>query len=309
MENGYLQAVELIANHQLLNGILVEDLQTITNTNDQTHQVVEQQKRIASELKLLNNNTVIEEMIQQITNRKNNFVEPVVKHMFKMKNETISCDKNDQATSTTPDESKTILAMPSTVIISANNDNDDNNKSGFHIKAPKQKLSLSKLIEYPGDPLQLNDILLPYHQLQSVTCDDNSNCIDSSDKKYIVDNQMEQYGKNIDLNGKDMYGLTALMKYAAWNKVDLVRMLLPYLTAEQVNTRGGSKDQQYTCLHYCIDMEAVDTLAFLLKEAISNGGKVDTTAVDAQGRTYIEYSRIVGKQHMIDILFHVRLVL
>jgi len=66
-------------------------------------------------------------------------------------------------------------------------------------------IALSKLVEFPGDPTKLKELL--------------------SDP-------------SVALNGKDMYGITALMKFAAWNKVDLLHLLLPLLDSEEVNTTG-----------------------------------------------------------------------
>ena len=53
--------------------------------------------------------------------------------------------------------------------------------------------------------------------------------------------------------GKDMYGLTALHKFAAWDKDALVEILLPYLSNDEVNL--PSKEKQ-TPLHVIAEMEA-----------------------------------------------------
>eukprot|EP00601_Ochromonadales_sp_CCMP2298_P025103 CAMPEP_0173273102 /NCGR_PEP_ID=MMETSP1143-20121109/1721_1 /TAXON_ID=483371 /ORGANISM="non described non described, Strain CCMP2298" /LENGTH=383 /DNA_ID=CAMNT_0014209811 /DNA_START=29 /DNA_END=1176 /DNA_ORIENTATION=+ len=103
--------------------------------------------------------------------------------------------------------------------------------------------ALSKLVEYPGDPDELIKLL-------------EDPCI--------------------ALNGKDMYGTTALMKFAAWNKEDLVSILLPRLSSEEVNTAGG-KDR-LPCLHYCVDMDATRTMQVLLRD-----GRIDVFARDASG--------------------------
>lgn len=38
----------------------------------------------------------------------------------------------------------------------------------------------------------------------------------------------------VDPGGKDMFGLSALHKFASWDKADLVVLLLPFLTPQQV---------------------------------------------------------------------------
>jgi ankyrin repeat protein len=122
--------------------------------------------------------------------------------------------------------------------------------------------ALSKLVEYPGDSEELRKLL-----------EDPCVC----------------------LNGKDMYGTTALMKFAAWNKTDLVSMLLPVLSAEEVNTTGGR--ERLPCLHYCVNMDATHTMRVLLRE-----GRIDVSACDGSGRTYVEYAHACGKQGLLDAL-------
>jgi hypothetical protein len=109
---------------------------------------------------------------------------------------------------------------------------------------PKPKTALSKLVEFPGDPARLAELL----------CDES-----------------------VSLNGRDMYGITALMKFAAWNKVELLRMILSRLTAEEVNTTGGK--QRLPLLHYCVDMDAYEALRVLLED-----DRVDKNMKDEHGR-------------------------
>lgn len=40
---------------------------------------------------------------------------------------------------------------------------------------------------------------------------------------------------------QDMFGLTALHKFASWDKPDLLQLLLPYLTEGDVNTQSGEE--------------------------------------------------------------------
>jgi hypothetical protein len=92
-----------------------------------------------------------------------------------------------------------------------------------------------------------------------------------------------------------MYGITALMKFAAWNKVELLNLLLPALSAEEVNVTGGK--QKLPCLHYCVDMDAVEALCVLLAD-----GRVDTASVDEHGRTFREHAVHVGKRGLLEEL-------
>jgi hypothetical protein len=39
-----------------------------------------------------------------------------------------------------------------------------------------------------------------------------------------------------------MFGLAAVHKFAAWNKPDLLAVLLPHLTQEELNMPGGRGD-------------------------------------------------------------------
>lgn len=125
------------------------------------------------------------------------------------------------------------------------------------------KMALSKLVEFPGDPAKLKTLL---------------------------------EDANIALNGKDMYGITALMKFAAWNKVDLLHLLLPHLNTEEVNTTGGK--QRLPLLHYCVDMGANSTLTVLVDDY-----RVDQCAVDEHNRTFRQHARHVGKgKWLADVL-------
>ncbi len=117
------------------------------------------------------------------------------------------------------------------------------------------KIALSKLVEFPGDPAKLQT------QLQD---------------------------HKIALNGKDMYGITALMKFAAWDKVDLLELLLPHLSASEVNVTGGK--QKLPLLHYCVDMGASHTLSVLI-----NDNRVDQGSRDEHGRTFREHALHTGK--------------
>ena len=119
--------------------------------------------------------------------------------------------------------------------------------------------ALSKLVEFPGDPVRLAELL---------------------------------NDESIALNGKDMYGLTALMKFAAWDKVELLQLLLPRLSAEDIAVTGGK--QKLPLLHYCVDMDAWHALRCLLKD-----NRVVASQVDEFQRTFMEHAKYVRK---IDVL-------
>jgi hypothetical protein len=55
-----------------------------------------------------------------------------------------------------------------------------------------------------------------------------------------------------------------------------------------VNVTGGR--QKLPLLHYCVDMEAWEALQLLLAD-----GRVDVSAVDEHGRTYVEHARHTDK--------------
>jgi hypothetical protein len=80
-------------------------------------------------------------------------------------------------------------------------------------RIPESKvISLSKIIEFPGDFTAIKQIL------------EKNNDIDSD----LI----------IDPGGIDMFGLTAFHKFASWNKVDLLELLLPYLKDSDINMSG-----------------------------------------------------------------------
>ena len=91
-------------------------------------------------------------------------------------------------------------------------------------------VSLSQKVEYPGDPTSLSMML----------------------------SRPEEY----DVTGTDMYGWTALHKFAAWDKVDLLRLLVPHINDADLNSVAGP--EKGTCLHACVDMGARHSLCFLL---------------------------------------------
>eukprot|EP00948_MAST-09A_sp_MAST-9A-sp1_P003378 g3378.t1 len=109
-----------------------------------------------------------------------------------------------------------------------------------------RKIALSKLIEFPGDVEEV--------------------------KKHLA---------NIDgvaPGGKDAFGLPALHKFASWNKVELIEMLVPRLTAEEVL---ATDPEGKTALHWAVEMAAVGAIK-VLRRAPAN---IPCTIKDKKGKT------------------------
>eukprot|EP01031_Cornospumella_fuschlensis_P041401 gene41401-50517_t len=123
------------------------------------------------------------------------------------------------------------------------------------------KTALSKLIEFPGDPDVIRSALL--------------------------------HKDTIDINGKDMFGLTALHKLAAWNKVDLINLLLddPDLDINVVSSPIGS------VLHSAVDMGAVEAVERLL--TLPN---LDLALLNKQGRTALDFAREKGLEKAVKLI-------
>ena len=121
------------------------------------------------------------------------------------------------------------------------------------------KTSLSKLVEYPGDPIQLREYL------EGTTT-----------------------SGEINPGGKDMLGYTALHKFASWNKLQLVQILLPYLSFDEIMCRaGGINDlNQFTVLHLCVEMKAWNVLEYLLSQEVVTKYQINLYIQDKKGRTY-----------------------
>lgn len=81
---------------------------------------------------------------------------------------------------------------------------------------------------------------------------------------------------NVDPAGADSYGLTALHKFASWNKTLLLEVLLPHLTSEDLmRTDPAGK----TALHWAVEMASVASV----KALVAAG--VDVEAKDGKGYT------------------------
>ena len=82
--------------------------------------------------------------------------------------------------------------------------------------------ALSKLVDFPGDVEEIRKHL------------DNSGEIDPA--------------------GNDAYGLSAIHKFASWNKTVLLDLLIPKLTPAQLN---AADKEGKTALHWAVEMASV----------------------------------------------------
>ena len=124
--------------------------------------------------------------------------------------------------------------------------------------ATPTRIALSKLVEYPGDPLRLAELL-----------EDTA----------------------VDLAGKDMYGLAAIHKFCSWDKVDLLAALLGQLDAAAVNALGGARGREQSCLHLCVDSGAVRALRLLLADM-----RVDQLQADCSEMDFRQYAACAGAE-------------
>lgn len=134
-------------------------------------------------------------------------------------------------------------------------------RATMNTSMPSSRVSLSKMVEFPGDPEQLAVMLHP--------AEGPTSC---------------------DINGKDMFGLTALHKFSAWDKLDLMDMLLnhPEVNINAVGPMGSA-------LHSAVDMAAEAAVRRLLMTAI------DRNIVDKEGRTALDLAKIKGLQAVVSL--------
>lgn len=104
---------------------------------------------------------------------------------------------------------------------------------------------------------------------------------------------------HFDVDGRDLFGLAALHKLSAWDKPDLLALLLPAPSPSSPSSLHQRADpllktrrEGFNCLHCCVDMRAQRSLVWLLDAALApltraerrqlRGGK------DEKGRTPLE---------------------
>jgi ankyrin repeat protein len=103
---------------------------------------------------------------------------------------------------------------------------------------------LSKLIDFPGDKEEIKGHLA---------------------------------NKEVNAGGRDAYGLTALHKFASWNKTEFIDLILPHLTKEQINAQDPDGK---TALHWAVEMASVAAVSRLVECP-----ELDTNIKDKKGRT------------------------
>ena len=121
--------------------------------------------------------------------------------------------------------------------------------------------ALSKLVDFPGDVDEIRKHL------------DNSGEIDPA--------------------GKDAYGLSAIHKFASWNKTELLDLLIPKLTKDELT---ATCKEGKTALHWAVEMASVASV----KTLVAAG--VDIEAKDGKGRTVGEILEAVPQSGIIDRL-------
>lgn len=93
-----------------------------------------------------------------------------------------------------------------------------------------KKKSLSSLIEYPPD-------------VEAI-------------KKYL------ESPSEVDIAGRDYYGLSALDKFVSWNDVNLVKLILEYLSDDQIVDNQNKEGN--TCLHLAVEHDCQLSYEYLL---------------------------------------------
>jgi ankyrin repeat protein len=115
--------------------------------------------------------------------------------------------------------------------------------NAFQVIQSSAGTSLSKLVEYPGNKAEVEALLRR---------------------------------SDVQVNGKDMFGLTALHKFAGWDQPDLLHLLL---SRDDVNMNPTDANG-WTPLHTCVDMGARRTLTMLVEDR-----RVVVDVRDKRGRT------------------------
>ncbi|KAI9341990.1 hypothetical protein BDR26DRAFT_918168 [Obelidium mucronatum] len=94
--------------------------------------------------------------------------------------------------------------------------------------------------------------------------------------------------------GRDMFGWTALHKFASWNDAILVERMLEVLDDASVNDGDGNQDG-FTPLHCALDAGALESVKSLVKS-----GRCDTgSQKDAKGRTCLDLATELGLQQLL----------
>lgn len=128
------------------------------------------------------------------------------------------------------------------------------------VESSDKRRALSKLIDFPGDAEEI--------------------------KKHL-DNP------DINVTGADAYGLTAMHKFASWNKTIYLEMIIPKLTKEELN---ATCPEGKTPLHWAVEMAAVGSVQLLV------GAGIDIEAKDKKGHTVNDILDAAAPSTIIDRL-------
>lgn len=123
---------------------------------------------------------------------------------------------------------------------------------------------MSKLIEAPGDPHVLATLL---------------------------------HAPDVDPAGLDSFANNAILKVSAWNKPELIELLLPHLTDAELNATAGA--DVMTPLHMAVVMGAHQSLQTLLD---SSRFGPSLLTVDASGQTPLQLARSLGDDTAASLL-------
>lgn len=101
-----------------------------------------------------------------------------------------------------------------------------------------------------------------------------------------------------DPAGKDMFGLAAIHKLSAWNKPHFLQELCKNLDAKCINDSGG--DQNYSCLHFCVEMGALQSLQFFVEGDFSH--LIDYESRDCDHKTALDLAIFLNNEKAVQIL-------
>jgi hypothetical protein len=141
--------------------------------------------------------------------------------------------------------------------------NNNNNNNNNN-----SKIIISKVIEYPGDIESIKSMII--------------------DPKY-------------DVAGKDMFGLTVLHKLSSWDQSHILDIIIEHLTANDMNMISSPPDC-FTALHFCIDMNAENSLLRFIQDERWVQGGLDFSIKDSKGRSPLEYATYKENDRFIQLL-------
>ena len=109
---------------------------------------------------------------------------------------------------------------------------------------------------------------------------------------------------SVDPRGRDMFGLSACHKFCAWDKAELLELLLPHLSPEDLRRLGGPQKQ--TPLHAIAEEGAQRALRVLLAASSELELAAALEVVDAAGRTPLALASERGHEAIASALRSVR---